>query len=175
MRECVGWVSSRPLTLPCRPRSQTRSSARRTTPRSTRPRTCPTAALRAWTTSMPRSSPPTPPLSRTPRAPRPRAGSKTPPAPRARPGRRRRRRLPRPAGGEAYRLQEGEAGYPRVVARRGEQEGVGLRGGLQEGEGEKRDSIMGFASSPTTGGTRRSTICRCGREQYTTDSSLLSH
>jgi hypothetical protein len=163
------------LTLLCRPRFQTRSSARRTTPRSIPPRTCPIAALRAWKTSMPRFSPLTPPLLRTRRAPRPRASSRTLLALCGRRGRRRRRPLPRLAGGEAYRLHEEEAGYPRVVARREGQEEAGLRGEPQEGEEEKFDSIMEFALSPTIRGTRRSKICRCGRKQYTTDSLLLSN
>ena len=162
------------MTLLCRPRFQTRSSARRTTPRSIHPRICPIAALRVWTTSMLHSSLPIRPLSRTHQAPRPRASSKTLPALRGRRKRLQRKHLPRLAGGGAYQLHEEEAGYPRVVARRGEQEGAVLRGELQEGEEEKFDSIMEFASSLTTRGTGRSRICRCGRKQYTTDSLLLS-
>jgi hypothetical protein len=165
--------------LLCRPRFQTRSSARRTTPRSIRPRTCPIAALRAWTTSMPLSLLPTRPLSSTRRAPKPRASSKTLPALRRRRGRPRRRPLPRLAGGEAYRLHEGEVGFPRVAVQRGEQEGAGLRGGLQEDEEEGSDSPTETSVSQAIEKIEHpctwSEICRCGRKQFTTDSLLLSN
>lgn len=153
------------LICDCRHRSQTPSSAHKTTLLSTLPPTSRTAvrqALKTWTL---RSSPQTHRSWTTRQAPRQQASS------RMRPARRRRRRSQRQAleGGGVYRQQEEEEAYPHVVARRGGQEEVGLREGRQEGGEGASDVLLRKRL-----GRGITWTCVDERKQYTTDSLLLS-